>query len=239
MTGLTMRINSSTAFGSSDMSAFNASRWSGNSVSSFIEPEIVLRVVSLPANTISSHEPSRYSLRKQLTVHGGARDRAHQIRFRIGAALLQHVLAVFEHLGDVLVERLDELQELRCRRLRHPCAASRDVSRRLRDSASTVMNFGWSALRHAEDLAQREQRQLRGELFDQSRIRQARPCCRSAGVVSVGDLLLQLGQIGRREIRACAPCGAADARLPVHVDHGVNGGAEQQLGCRVSFGRRS
>src|SRR5690242_21549896 len=39
MTGLTMRISSSTAFGSSDMSACNAVRWSGNSVSSFRSEE--------------------------------------------------------------------------------------------------------------------------------------------------------------------------------------------------------
>ena len=223
-----MRISSSTAFGSSERSAISARFWSGNSVNSFIEPEIELRVVSLPANTIKQPRAVEIFVAQQLAVDGGARDRAHQVGLRIGAALLQHVLAIGEHLRDVFVERLDELHELG-RRLRVTALRRRNMTGHF-EVMHPVEEFRPVGFRHAEDFAQREQRQPRRQRLDQVAFAKPRHVVDQPRGLG-RHLLPDAVEIARREIGHVL---LAELQVPgrVHVDHGVDGGAKQQRMAR-------
>ena len=81
--------------------------------------------------------PVQIGIRQRLAFNHRIGDRAHQVGLRIGAALGQHVPAVFEHLADILVEQLDERRDLRAE-----FAAAGDL----------LGLFGGDLLRHFEEV---------------------------------------------------------------------------------------
>jgi hypothetical protein len=113
-----------------------------------------------------------------------------------------------------------------------PASRGCDLSGHL-EIVHPVQEFRPVRLGHAENFAQREQRQPRRQLFDQ--VAFAKACNAVDQPPGLGgDLVLEPAEIGRREIRHML---AAKLQVPgrIHVDHGVDGGAKQQRMARLRW----
>ena len=155
----------------------------------------------------------------------GAGDGGHHVFLRVIAALLQHVQAVVEHLRDVLVEGLDELHQLQ-RRLGDLGAVRGQALRQLQ-VVHPVQELRPIGLRHAQDLAQGEERQAGGDRLHE---------------IALAAVGLDAVQEPRAFLRHPFPQGVevagreerhvllAKLQMPrrVHVDHGVHRGAEEE-----------
>ena len=170
---------------------------------------------------------------QEFPVQLGPGDGGQQVRLRVLSALVQNVAAIFEHGLDVLVELLDEHHQLGRQRQLALAAVRRQVSGQLQ-IMHPFQELGPIFYGHAEDLAQGEQRQAGGDLLHQI----ASPHGGHGidqGSDLMADTLLQPVHIGGREEGHVLP---PQVQVPglVHVDHGVQRGAEQQ---RVTGLRRA
>ena len=172
-------------------------------------------------------------VRQRIALHYGIGDRAHEVGLRIGAALGQHVAAVFEHFADVLVEQLDKGGDLRVE-----FAAGRhllgllggDLLRRLEevDPADELLAI---SLGHAQHFAQGEDRQALREFLHEVALAERRHAVEQARYLG-RDARAQALDIGGGEIGHVLAAQFA-MRACVEVDHRIGRGGEQDRVARL------